>query len=58
MVCTIYMVMYVCSYGSLGLNKLLAAYEDKSAYALCTFSFTWGPDQEPLTFEGRTEVRC
>lgn len=39
-----------------GLNNLLAAYEDKSAYALCVFSLALGPDSEPITFSGRTEV--
>lgn len=40
-----------------GLNNLLAAYEDKSAYALCVFSYSSGPDAEPVVFEGRTLVR-
>ncbi len=39
-----------------GLNNLLMAYEDKSAYALCAFSFALGPDAEPLTFLGKTQV--
>lgn len=30
-------------------------YEDKSAYALCTFAFCAGPGVEPVLFEGRTE---
>eukprot|EP00850_Spirogloea_muscicola_P015042 SM000112S23984 [mRNA] locus=s112:126335:128827:- [translate_table: standard] len=38
-----------------GLNNLLAAYEDKSAYALCVFSLALGPDEDPVTFSGRTE---
>ncbi|XVF65072.1 hypothetical protein PTKIN_Ptkin09bG0217400 [Pterospermum kingtungense] len=37
-----------------GLNNLLMAYEDKSAYALCAFSFSLGPDAEPITFLGKT----
>ncbi|EOA19237.1 hypothetical protein CARUB_v100058091mg, partial [Capsella rubella] len=37
-----------------GLNNLLMAYEDKSAYALCAFSFSHGPGAEPLTFLGKT----
>ncbi|CAM6100003.1 unnamed protein product [Calypogeia fissa] len=41
--------------GHEGLNNLLAAYEDKSAYALCVFSLALGPGVEPLTFVGRTE---
>lgn len=32
------------------------AYEDKSAYALCAFSFALGPDSEPITFLGKTLV--
>ncbi|KAF1899505.1 hypothetical protein Lal_00019633 [Lupinus albus] len=38
-----------------GLNNLLMAYEDKSAYALCVFSFAVGPDSEPITFSGKTQ---
>ncbi|MCO5568305.1 hypothetical protein L7F22_022004 [Adiantum nelumboides] len=37
------------------LNNLLAAYEDKTAYALCIFSLALGPDCEPISFAGRTE---
>ncbi|KAF3579078.1 hypothetical protein DY000_02033120 [Brassica cretica] len=40
--------------GHEGLNNLLMAYEDKSAYALCAFSFSHGPGAEPLTFLGKT----
>lgn len=39
-----------------GLNNLLMAYDDKSAYALCAFSFAVGPDSEPITFIGKTSV--
>lgn len=35
---------------------MLAGFEDKSAYALCTFAYSAGPDSEPILFEGRTEV--
>ncbi|OUZ99511.1 Ham1-like protein [Macleaya cordata] len=37
-----------------GLNNLLMAYEDKSAYALCVFSLALGPNVEPVTFLGKT----
>ncbi|EPS59485.1 hypothetical protein M569_15321, partial [Genlisea aurea] len=37
-----------------GLNNLLMAYEDKSAYALCVFSLALGPNVEPVTFIGKT----
>ncbi|THG11488.1 hypothetical protein TEA_011196 [Camellia sinensis var. sinensis] len=36
-----------------GLNNLLMAYEDKSAYALCVFSLALGPEIEPITFMGK-----
>ncbi|KAK9160150.1 hypothetical protein Syun_006491 [Stephania yunnanensis] len=36
------------------LNNLLMAYEDKSAYALCVFSLSLGPNVEPVTFLGKT----
>lgn len=39
-----------------GLNNLLMAYDDKSAYALCAFSFALGPNAEPITFLGKTPV--
>ncbi|KAL2530897.1 Inosine triphosphate pyrophosphatase [Forsythia ovata] len=37
-----------------GLNNLLMAYEDKSAYALCVFSLALGPNADPITFLGKT----
>ncbi|KAK2181188.1 hypothetical protein NP493_407g03081 [Ridgeia piscesae] len=38
------------------LHKLLAGFEDKSAYALCTFAYSSGdPDDKILLFEGRTD---
>ena len=41
-----------------GLNVLLAGFEDKSAYALCTFAYCEGPGHPPIVFEGRTSVRA
>ncbi|KAA0049177.1 inosine triphosphate pyrophosphatase isoform X1 [Cucumis melo var. makuwa] len=38
------------------LNNLLMAYEDKSAYASCIFSFSLGPESEPITFVGKTPI--
>jgi inosine triphosphate pyrophosphatase len=40
--------------GHVGLNNMLAAYEDKSAEAVCTFGYCAGPGQDPILFEGRT----
>uniref|UniRef100_A0A452I489 Inosine triphosphate pyrophosphatase n=1 Tax=Gopherus agassizii TaxID=38772 RepID=A0A452I489_9SAUR len=38
-----------------GLYKLLAGFEDKSAYALCTFSFSTGNPEDPVKlFKGQT----
>jgi inosine triphosphate pyrophosphatase len=42
--------------GHQGLNNLLAAYEDKSAVAICTFAYCHGPGHEPVLFQGRTNV--
>jgi hypothetical protein len=39
-----------------GLNNLLAAYPDKSAYAMCIFTFCKGPGQPVHVFEGRCPV--
>ncbi|XP_074524590.1 inosine triphosphate pyrophosphatase [Halichoeres trimaculatus] len=38
-----------------GLYKLLAGFEDKSAWALCTFAFSAGRDQPVELFRGLTE---
>ncbi|KAE8728055.1 Inosine triphosphate pyrophosphatase [Hibiscus syriacus] len=46
--------LHVLLIGFFGLNNLLMAYEDKSAYALCAFSFALGPNVEPVTFLGKT----
>lgn len=40
-----------------GLYKLLAGFEDKSAWALCTFAFSAGKDQPVQLFRGKTVVR-
>lgn len=41
--------------GHEGLNNLLAAYEDKSAKAVCTFGYSAGPGHEPILFQGITD---
>ena len=55
-------LLYYCNFyqwfleklGHEGLNNLLLAYEDKSAYAQCIFSFSNGSTTEaPLLFVGR-----
>jgi len=35
---------------------MLVGFEDKSAYALCTFAYCAGDGEKPLIFSGRTEV--
>jgi inosine triphosphate pyrophosphatase len=35
-----------------GLNNMLAAYDDKSAQAICTFAFSEGPGKEVKIFQG------
>lgn len=49
-----YIKWFLQKIGHEGLNNLLLAYEDKSAYALCVFSLALGPNEEPLTFLGET----
>lgn len=41
--------------GHTGLNNIISAYPDKSAYAQCIFAYTAGKGQEVLTFVGRTD---
>lgn len=35
---------------------MLDGFEDRSGAAVCTFGFCRGPGQEPILFQGRTEV--
>ncbi|CAM9980810.1 unnamed protein product [Phaeothamnion confervicola] len=50
-----YIKWFLQKTGHEGLNNLLAAYDDKSAFAQqCVFSYTAGPGQEVHLFEGRT----
>ena len=51
-----YIKWFLEKLGHEGLNNLLQAYPDKSAYALCLFAyFDKTVQTEPLIFEGRTE---
>lgn len=49
-----YIKWFLEKIGHEGLNNLLAAYEDKSAFAMCIFSLALGPGEEPITFVGKT----
>jgi len=50
----VYIKWFLEKTGHEGLNNLLAAYEDKSAYAQCIFAYSAGPNAEVKTFVGRT----
>jgi inosine triphosphate pyrophosphatase len=43
--------------GPFELHKMLAGFDDKSAVAIATFAYCEGPGHEPITFQGRTEVK-
>ncbi|KAL5224470.1 hypothetical protein ABZP36_011109 [Zizania latifolia] len=49
-----YIKWFLEKIGHEGLNNLLLAYEDKSAFATCIFSLALGPGEEPITFIGKT----
>eukprot|EP00002_Diphylleia_rotans_P016688 TRINITY_DN3246_c1_g3_i1.p1 TRINITY_DN3246_c1_g3~~TRINITY_DN3246_c1_g3_i1.p1 ORF type:complete len:200 (+),score=54.78 TRINITY_DN3246_c1_g3_i1:58-657(+) len=49
-----YIKWFLKKCGNEGLNKMLAGFEDKSAYAQCIFTFSEGPTSEPTVFVGRT----
>lgn len=36
---------------------MLAGFDTKDAWALCTFAYSAGPGTEPVLFEGRTDGR-
>lgn len=51
-----YIKWFLKAVGPEGLHKMLAGFEDKSAYALCTFGFCTGePDAEVHVFPGRCD---
>jgi len=50
----IYIKWFLDKLGHEGLNNLLAAYTDKSAYAQCIFSLSLGPSHTPVAFVGQT----
>ncbi|KKA25251.1 Inosine triphosphate pyrophosphatase [Rasamsonia emersonii CBS 393.64] len=52
-----YIKWFYSALGNDGLNNLLAAYDDKSATAVCTFAFSRGPGVETLLFQGRNTGR-
>ncbi|CAG8195115.1 unnamed protein product [Penicillium nalgiovense] len=52
-----YIKSFMEKLGHDGLNKMLDGFEDRTAEAVCTFAFCRGPGEEPIVFQGRTEVR-
>ena len=53
----IYIKWFLDKLGHEGLNNMLAAYADKSAYAQCIFSLSLGPGHTPVAFVGQTPGR-
>lgn len=49
-----YIKWFLESCGHDGLNKMIAAYEDKTAYAQTIVAFCAGPGKDPAIFDGRT----
>ncbi|XP_077986572.1 inosine triphosphate pyrophosphatase-like [Glandiceps talaboti] len=50
-----YVKWFLAKLGPAGLYKLLSGWEDKSAYALCTFAYSSGNPDEPIKlFHGKT----
>ncbi|CAF3165679.1 unnamed protein product [Rotaria socialis] len=52
-----YIKWFLEKLGHDGLNKMLAAYDDKTAYAQCTFAFCAKPSDIPIIFTGRCPGR-
>ncbi|EGD72061.1 inosine triphosphate pyrophosphatase [Salpingoeca rosetta] len=51
----VYIKWFLKGVGHDGLNKMLAGFDDKTAYAQCIFAFQPGEGVEPLLFIGRTD---
>ncbi|KAG9306691.1 hypothetical protein G9A89_004238 [Geosiphon pyriformis] len=49
-----YIKWFLEKLGHDGLNRLLTGFDDKTAFALCTFAYSRGPNYEPILFEGKT----
>lgn len=52
-----YIKWFLQKVGHDGLNRMLAGFDDKTAYAQCIFGYSEGPGCEPITFVGRTSGR-
>ncbi|XP_033119204.1 inosine triphosphate pyrophosphatase-like isoform X2 [Anneissia japonica] len=49
-----YIKWFLAKLGPAGLHRMLAGWEDKSAYALCTFAYNSGASEEVKLFHGKT----
>lgn len=49
----VYIKWFFEKLGNEGLHKLLAGFDDKTAYAQCIFTYCAGPNSEPITFVGQ-----
>lgn len=47
-----YIKWFLAKLGHQGLNQVLAGFEDKSAYAQCTFALSEGPAEQVHVFVG------
>ncbi|KIY98646.1 nucleoside-triphosphate pyrophosphatase [Monoraphidium neglectum] len=52
-----YIKWFLEKLGHDGLNRMLAGFDDKTAYAQCIFAYAPGPGVEPVVFVGRTHGR-
>jgi len=50
----VYIKWFLKKTGHTGLNNLISAYDDKSAYAQCIFALSTNPEEEPMPFVGQT----
>lgn len=50
-----YIKWFLQKLGHEGLTKIIADYDDKTAYALCIFAYIAPGMEEPMLFEGRTD---
>ncbi|KAI8900421.1 inosine triphosphate pyrophosphatase [Globomyces pollinis-pini] len=50
-----YIKWFLSSVGTDGLYKMVHSFDDKSAFALCTFAYCEGPGKDVILFEGRTD---
>ncbi|KAL0246067.1 hypothetical protein GEMRC1_007283 [Eukaryota sp. GEM-RC1] len=50
-----YIKWFLGAIGREGLCKMLSGFEDKSAWAQCTFAYLESPEKDPILFVGKTD---